>query len=46
MGGERTDWCDENNDVDEEPICDHGNRSTHVAHALRVDLRRITEGDG
>lgn len=44
--GERTNWSDENDDVDKEPIRDHGNRSTHVAHALRVDLGRITEWDG
>jgi hypothetical protein len=45
-GGEPTNWCDENDDVDKEPIRDHGNGSTHVAHALRVDLGRITEWDG
>jgi len=44
--GGLTDWCDGNDDVDEEPICDHGDGTTHVPHALRVDLGRITEWDG
>ena len=44
--GVLTNWGDENNYIDEEPVGDHGDRTTHVAHLLRVDLGRITEWDG
>ena len=43
---ERTDRSDEHNHVDKNPVRDHGNRATHIAHALRVNLRRIAERNG
>lgn len=43
--GALTNWGDENDNVDEEPVGDHGDGTTHVPHLLRVNLGRITERD-
>ena len=41
-----TDWCDENDNIDKEPLRHHSNGRPQVSMALRIDLGRITERNG
>jgi hypothetical protein len=41
-----TNWCDENDNIDKEPLRHHSNRRPQVSMALRIDLGRITERNG
>jgi hypothetical protein len=38
-----TNWCNENNDIYENPVSDHCERIAGVSHALGVDLGRVHE---
>jgi len=45
IGDRLTTWRDQDNHVDEKPICDHGDRISNAAHSRGVDLRRVKEWD-
>jgi hypothetical protein len=41
-----TNGCDQNDNIDKEPLCYHSNGRPQVPMTLRIDLGRIAERDG